>query len=292
METVTILRDLWHRRPLVGCVCLLALFCGFAVAYRISFPPKLESRHYAIGVATTRILIDTPSSQVVEVSPKGSDTLGTRAGLIASLMVDGTVKGAIARRAGVPPEQLDGVSESAAESSAAIGPPDPRASVLTTRVVTNTSGDQLPIIEVDAQAGDARAAARLAGAAVTGLRDYLDSKAALQRIRDAQRLQVTGLGAPQARDVVRGPGGLLALAAAIFVFLAGCATILVVTALARAWRAASDEEEDVQETAEPGNSRPTRAMATVRSSFDAEQADLAAGPSPPALVREGRWGGR
>jgi hypothetical protein len=208
----------------------------------VSFPPRLESRSYNVGIATSRIFIDTPSSQVVEVSPKGGDALGNRAGLIASLMVDGTVKAAIGRRAGLQPQQFDAISESAAEGSPADGSPKPRSTVLTTRVVTNTSGEQLPIIEIEAQAPYAPAAARLAQAAVTGLRDYLDTKAALQKIPNAKRLQVTGLGAPQARDVSRGPRKLFVLAAAIFCFLAGCAAIIIISRLASAWQAAEEED--------------------------------------------------
>ena len=247
METVTILRGLWRRRLLVAFALFLAIFAGTAVGYRISFPPKLESRSYKVGVATSRIFIDTPSSQVVEVAPKGGDTLGTRAGLIASLMVDGTIKATIARRAGLQPQQFDAVSASAAETSPAVGPPSPRSNVLTTSVVTNTAGDELPIIQIEAQAADAGTAARLASAAVIGLRDYLNSKAALQRIPDAKRLQVDGLGAPQARDVLRGPRRLFALVVAIFVFLGGCAAIIAFSTIAKAWRAVSEEDmaEDV-----------------------------------------------
>jgi len=272
METVTILRVLWHRRLLVAGVIVLALLAGTAVAYRISFPPKLDSRSYHVGVATSRVLIDTPSSQVVEVSPTGSDTLGARAGLIASLMVDGTVKAAIARRAGLRPDQFDGVSESAAETTPADAAPNPRSSVLTTRVVTNTTGDALPIIEIEAQAADAASAARLAGAAVTGLRDYLDTKAAQQRIPDAKRLQVGGLGAAQARDVVRGPRRLFALLATMFVFAAGCAAIVVTSSLARAWRVAS-EEEARDDLVEPESPR------TMRARSDERHGDVAADES-------------
>jgi hypothetical protein len=114
MELIMMLRDLWRRRILVGCAALLAVLAGTAVTYRISFPPKLESRKYEVGVATTRILVDTPSSQVVEVAPKGSDTLGVRANLLASLMVDGVVKTAIARRAGLRPDQLEGAGQDGA----------------------------------------------------------------------------------------------------------------------------------------------------------------------------------
>jgi hypothetical protein len=243
METVTILRRLWRRRLYVAGVFLLAALAGITVAYRISFPPSLQSRTYQVGIATSRIFIDTPSSQVVEVSPKGGDTLGTRAGLMASLMVDGTIKAAIARRAGLAPQQFDAISNSSAESSPAVAPPKARSRVLSTQVVTNTVGDELPIIQIEAQAGDATAAAKLAAAAVAGLRDYLNSKAALQRVPDAKRLRVDGLGAPQARDVTRGPRRLFALIAAIAVFAAGCAAIVGVSSLAGAWREASDEEQ-------------------------------------------------
>jgi capsular polysaccharide biosynthesis protein len=244
MDIVTILRDLWRRRLLVACVAALALLAGIAVAYRVSFPPKLESRKYEVGVATASIFLDTPSSQVVEVDPKGSDSLGTRANLIASLMVDGEVKDAIARRAGLPPGQLVALTDPDPEQTPTQAPESAKSNVLHTHVVTNTVGAQLPIIEITAQSHDAQSAARLANAAVTGLRDYLDSKAALQRVPDAKRLKISGLGAPQASDVVRGPGTVLALAAAILVLLAGCASILAATALARSWREASEEEQE------------------------------------------------
>src|SRR4051812_43174100 len=123
MDIVTILRDLWRRRLLVVGVYLVALLAGTAVVYKISFPPKLESRKYDVGVATARILVDTPSSQVVEVAPKGSDSLGVRANLLASLMVDGNVKSAIAHRAGLDPSKLVGVSDAAEEPAPVSAPP-------------------------------------------------------------------------------------------------------------------------------------------------------------------------
>jgi hypothetical protein len=267
MDTVTILRDLWRRRLLVVLVVLVAIPAGILVTHRLVFPFKLESRKYKVGVATARVLIDTPSSQVVEVAPKGSDTLGTRANLLASLMVDGVVKSAIAARAGLRPDELVGVSESAAESSPADSSPKPRANVLTTKVVENTAGDQLPIIEIEAQAANAQAAARLADAAVTGMRDYLDTKAALQQVPDAKRLQVSGLGSPQARDVVRGPRDLFAVAAAVLVFLLGCATILGFSALVSGWRAAAREEERSQ-------SEVNAPVSALRNGFDDDHPDL------------------
>jgi hypothetical protein len=241
MDTVTILRDLWRYRVLLAEVCVVALLVGFAVLFKVSFPPKLESRKYEVGVATTRILVDTPSSQVVEIAPKGTESLGVRANLLASLMVDGGVKRAIAERAGLRPSELVGISTSATDTPVE-RPRDPRASVLETRVVTDNDGSQLPIIEVKAQAADVAAAARLASASVSGLRDYLDSKAAAQRVADAERLQVSGLGVPQAEMATRGPKNIFAVLAVLFVFGAGCAGILALVALVRAWRASFAQE--------------------------------------------------
>jgi hypothetical protein len=178
----------------------------------------------------------------VEVSPKGSDSLGIRANLLASLMVDGVVKQAIARRAGLPTKELVGISEAATEPSPASKPPGRRDFVLTTRVLTNTGGDQLPIIEIEAQAPDRASAARLGSAAIEGLRDYLDSTAASQEVPDADRLKVTGLGAPQAEVSVRGPGPVVAIVVTIIVFAFGCALLLLALTVARKWRAASAME--------------------------------------------------
>ena len=154
MDTVTVLRDLWRHRILVVGVGVVALLAGFAVLYKL---PSLEPRGYQVGVADARILVDTPSSQVVEIAPKGSESLGVRANLLASLMVDGVVKAAIAERAGLRPDELVGISNSVSEPQAS-PPRNRRANVLTTSVATDNDGAQLPIIDIEAQSADVRTA--------------------------------------------------------------------------------------------------------------------------------------
>ena len=255
-------------------MCLLAALAGTALLYKISLPGKVESRKYHVGVAQARILLDTPSSQVVDVAAKGSDSLGVRANLIASLMVGGSVKSAIAERAGLAPEKLIGITELAEEPSPVAEKPKRDDFVLTTNVVTNTGGDQLPIIEVTAQAPSRAAAATLANAAVSGLRDYLDSTASQQHIGDGKRLQVTGLGKPTSTLEVKGPSNMIAIMLVIFLIVLGCAGILVVSAVNRGWRAATAREaEDVADgelLAEPGeedldepSEEPSRPMRVV-----------------------------
>jgi hypothetical protein len=242
VETVTILRELWRRRLLVALVALVAVFVGLALTYRLSLPP--ESRKYEVGIANSRVLVDTPSSQVVQVAPKGSETLGPRASLIATLMVEGEVKAAIARRAGLPPKRLVAVSQADIDTGSV--PPstldDPDVNLLTTQVFASPEGDQLPIVEIEAQTPTVAGAAKLASAAVDGLRDYLDSKAAAEDAQDRRRLMVAPLGEPQARLEVRGPSRVIAVGSALFILIGGCAAIVGASALARGWREAEANE--------------------------------------------------
>jgi hypothetical protein len=249
METaVTILRELWRRRVGVALFAVVAIAVGALVAFKPSLPP--ESRKYEVGMANARVLVDTPASQAVEVAPKGSETLGARASLLANLMTDGELRDAIAKRAGLDPSELVAVGPTAADPDTATPTPrhSARANLLTTRVLITDAGEQLPIIDVDAQATDAQAAAKLANAAVAGLQEYMDSKASVDGVSDTRRLRVRPLGAAQARTVARGPSSLLALVATIFVFCALCAALLLADELARGWRAASDIEDALRDS--------------------------------------------
>jgi hypothetical protein len=277
MEPVTILRELWRHRIVVALAALTSLLIGLAVAYTVSLPP--HSRTAEVGLASSRILVDTPDSQVIDVQPKGSGTLGIRAGVVANLMTEGDVKAAIARRAGLNPSQLRAGVKVEGELPPLLteASGDPDAHLVITSPATNPDGTPLPMVDIEAQAPAPEGAARLADAAVSGLNDYLDTKAAGEDVPDAERLQVTGLGAPAVREETRGPSRLVAAAVAIFVFLLGCAAILVTAPLARAWRAAvSAEKEQKADAAERRRALtgrlawPTRLVGRLRKAHDAD----------------------
>jgi hypothetical protein len=252
MDPATIRYELTRRRRLVGAVLVLAIVVGVLVTNNVSlFPPGLESRQETVGIASTRVLVDTPGSQVVNVNPKGSETLGERASLLASLMVEGEIKASIAKRAGLNPKDLLATTESTVESANA-APEDARAArvgtasadySLTTRVLINTDGAQLPLVEVEAEAPNTAAAAKLADAAVTGLSDALDRKATEEDTDSQDRLTVSPLGSPRIEEATRGPGLTLALAAAIAVFLAGCGAILLVASTSAERRTLAGEPD-------------------------------------------------
>jgi hypothetical protein len=307
--SITILRELWRHRLTVVLFALVAVSAGGIVAYRPSLPP--QSRGYHVGSGHLQILVDTPASQVVEIDPEGSDSLGSRAGLIASLMVEGEVKASIAKHAGLRPEQLVGVADTAIAPATVTDAQlrNPKAHVIQTSVVTNDEGAQLPIIGIETQAPDAKGAAMLANAAASGLKEYLDSRAARESVPDARRLQVRELGVAQARDVARGPGHVLAAVAAVMIFGALCGTLLLLIGLVRGWHDASKREQsgaddvDIPSPAavpQPSALAPYRVvaprlavappLAAPRGGADAapraEPQPLADAPGPPA---SGSW---
>jgi hypothetical protein len=248
MDTVMVLRELWRLRRYVAVVCVLALLTGAA----------LISREYTVGVATARILVDTPKSQVADVSPKGSGLVALQANLLATIMVDGTIKSAIAQRVGVKPNELVGVTTAATDPSASgsspvsgssgpSAPSGPDAYALTTQIMTDNAGNTLPIIQLSAQAPTAAAASRLGNAAISSLNDYVVSKAAAQRIPHSDRLNINALNSSPAATEVRGPSKLIGVVVVLLVILIGCAAILGIQALVRGWRAASalEKAEDV-----------------------------------------------
>ena len=247
MGIATIIYGLWSRRRLVACAGILAILAGCTLGYNIfSFPPK--SRHYEVGTATARVLVDTPSSQIVDVDPAGLDFVTSRANLLASVMVNGPIKTAIAQRVGLEPDQIYGIAESAQSPITSPTPPA-RGYVLTTTVLddtdlSNPAGNQLPIIDIATQAPNAASAVGLANAAVAGLQHYLASQATVEQIPVSRRIRVTSLGAAQGAESVRGPRSSVVFGIAIVTFIACCAIILLIPRLKRDWRDASTGEAD------------------------------------------------
>jgi hypothetical protein len=250
MDLVNILIALRRRRGLVIASAVIAIALGVAVTLRV-FPPAPESSKKVQGSAVARVLLDTPATVITHINPRGSEFLGPRANLLANVMVEGPVKASIARRAKVPLKQLYAYAESSATADADAPIPDDRPYVLLTRVLNDDAGGQLPIIEIETEAPGAKPAAGLANAAVTGLKSYLDAKAATESVPPERRLLVRPLGPAQASEVVLGKNLMAGLAAAIFTFLALCAAILGISALSSGLRRAAVGEPSGLGTAPP-----------------------------------------
>jgi hypothetical protein len=238
------------------------------LAFKPSFPP--QSKSYSVGTATASVLVDTPKSQVIEVAPKGSDTLGSRANVLANLMVDGEIKSSIAQQMGLPARRLVATTQSGGITD----PPPPLTRdsyAMSTSVAMTSDMVELPIIRVQTQAPDVGQAIKLANAAITGLSEYLDSKASVETVSNAHRLRVRALGTAQGQTSVKGPRLPMAVATGLMVFVFGCALILALTALASGWRAADAREREELAAEREGTSIPAGAADPERS----EQEDAA-----------------
>jgi hypothetical protein len=245
LQSVTILRTLWRRRLAVGGVLVVSVTIGWLLAFQPSFPPK--ARSYSVGTATASVLVDTPKSQVVEVAPQGSDTLGSRANVLANLMIDGEIKTAIAQHVGLRPNRIVATTLSGGVTD----PPPPltaRSYAMSTSVAMTSDMVELPIIRVQTQAPNVGDAIKLANAAVAGLSEYLDAKAVNETVADRRRLRVRPLGTAQGQVAVKGPRPVTGIGIGLVLFLAGCGTILALSALIRGWRAAAALERRSPET--------------------------------------------
>lgn len=242
MQFIVILRDLWRRRLLVVAGGLLALAIGVLLAFHYTPPLKLQSRAYSVGIASTTALLDTPSSQVVDLGDQTdaaanqAGTLPGRAALIASVLTTSPLKDEIAKQAGIDPRTLI-AGAPAPGSTLPIAPigslsiNDRRASLLT---VTATEG--LPMLAVDVTAPDEQTAARLSNGAIKVLQQHLDTLATAGGVPVNRRLVVKQLGAAREATSKRGPSRKIAAIVSILLFGMVCGSIIAFGWFAKRWR--------------------------------------------------------
>jgi hypothetical protein len=256
-------------RLLVVLAAIVAVLLGGMTAFKPGMPPK--TRSYTVGVASARALVDTPSSQVVNLGLRQDATaalLPSRAILLANLLASTPFKQETAKRAGVPSNRLIALADTATDSGPSVENPlatgatvkqsDPKANVLTAH-----TDPSLPLITVNVQAPDPAVASRIANSAIAVLGEQLSSLAASQQVPAKKRLVVKPLGTAQVGTERRGPSPMIALVAIPLIFLVLCALIVPIVRIVRQFAAgptdvAPDDEpwpewddEDADEVEQP-----------------------------------------
>jgi hypothetical protein len=273
MEVITILRQLWARRFVVLALFLLSCAIGISLSFHIG---GLGSKQYKVGMAMTRILVDTPDSEVIDVSPYGIDDIGGRAQILANLMTSPAVTALIAHNAGITPDQLAAVTPPISgpavpsQMSQAISKSTNPANAYSLTLYTSA----LPIIQVESQAPTAAGAARLANAAFTGLHQYLTRVAATENVPEKRHLVVSTLGDAQSATVTTGTGKIMGVLVGFVVFIVLCVLLLVIEGLIRGWRIASADRRHEE-------------MAAMEASMDAHIAAGLESARHPAGVGAG-----
>lgn len=225
MELVPILRRIWRRRAALAAGLVIAIAAAIAVG---PGPPARSA------VASARVVLFTPDSQLLNADPAGAESLQWRAALLAHRLATNPVRDRIAEAAGVPPDRLvviDPVLERPAApttlpiaaSEAAAMRPEPYA-------VTVRYDEHLPIVSVEVHAPDRDAAERVAKAA----QDQLVSESVAGDGTTTQGYDVAPMGPPAAaRDEVKAAPPTKALAALFGVFGLWCGALAVAARLRR-----------------------------------------------------------
>jgi hypothetical protein len=231
MELLPILRLVWRRR--------LAFAIGLCAAVAVFVALKgTKPARSATVVAWTRVALDTPKSQLVEVSPAGADTLAWRASLGSALMSSGTSTQQVARRLGVAADQVavvdpaftvplvtTAMAQQAAAAARTVAP-----YVLTFSAANNS----LPLISVVASGPDRAGSVRLAQAGVAVLESQASqggsfrSQIATNAGEHSRQAFVVEQVAPMRVTVLtKSKLRLKAIGASLFVLLVTCVAVLL-----------------------------------------------------------------
>jgi hypothetical protein len=210
------LRELWRFRLGLAASITLALFAALWSIGQVGlFPPSVTSRKLEIAAASTRVLVDTPKSAILDLYVSTYDYIARRAHVPAEvLQVASPVTPDFPR-----PLASDGEKHS---SDILKSPDQYRLSVQVNPTV--------PVVDVYAEAPTAEAAQQLANGAVDGMKDYLADLGASQSIPPYEQVHLQQLG--RAKGAVIDPGIRTKVALLTF-FLVFAASSVAVLALAR-----------------------------------------------------------
>ena len=249
------LRELFSLHRSVVICLVIAPLAALNTVYRL--PSFAAARGRRWRSATAEVLVDTRMSAVHDLRQGSSEfeKMTNRAVLIGNVMASPpraplhqrALRRAAERIRVQPPLTLDfprplsGFGE------------DPKTADLlrsTDQYRLNIQANPtVPILQVYAQAPNAKAAATLANAAVDGLQDYLDETAKAQSTPPEDVVRVTSLG--RAKGVVINPGIRIQLALAVFIVVFGltAATAVLISRVRQGWREADALEEAFEASA-------------------------------------------
>ena len=220
MEFAAILRLLLRHRILSGLGVVLAVVVAVLA---------VRGETTVTGLASMRVVVETPRSQLVDAAPPGSAAIQVRSELLGDLVATTPVMAQIAKGAGIPPSELTVVDPTLNQPVVATPLPTAAAQAAAGQVqpyvvTVNVPDDTLPIVELDGTAPDAGKATRLVQAAAAALKTV----AAPAGSKAATTLTVRVVTAPRTKNIVKAPRHMVAVIAALLTFVLWCAGIVLV----------------------------------------------------------------
>jgi len=242
------LRELSRRRLLLALGAFLAVLAAVFSVYR---PDgfALKSRSLQYSSASTQALVDASSSVLGNLS-QSSEQLSTRATVYANFMASPAVIDLIGQQVGLSGAQIYAAGPVNANEPRVVQ--EPTALKRNVEITGETipyrlnfeSQANVPTIDIDAQAPTTNQAVALANAAVVGLRRYVTSLEAEDRVPSASRIAIRQLGAANGAVVDSGISKQLAVMVFVAVFLLWCALVLVAVRFRAIWRDSAGLQQD------------------------------------------------
>ena len=203
MELLAFLR--WLRRHPI------AVALGVVIAAAAAFM-SVQGPSRTFAIASQRLVLDTPKSQLLNADPAGADTLTWRAAVLSEMTATRPLEDRIARDMGVPSRSLGVMSmnltDPAVESALTTAAQEAEAEAGERYLVAVSFDERFPLITVATRAPDRQAAARLATVTTAAL----SAAASAPRGTVApQGLVVESIGRPRTKTVVDGPRRLAAI---------------------------------------------------------------------------------
>jgi hypothetical protein len=265
MELARTLKILSQRRRLVALGALIAVIAALFSVYRVGLaPPSLESRTNVFATASTQILVDTPESAFADLA-SNLEPLEARASVFARFLASPAAVALIARKAKLPVDAVE--AQGPFDINLPVFQQEPTAEQRSSQIIGEAAlyrlrfnnNPDLPIISVFAQAPTQKEAARLATAAPSALREYIDQLQARQQTPPARQVEIRRLGDATGGVVNEGANIQIATLVFLAVMVGWCMLLIPAQTLARGWR-----EVDVDGQRSNGRAAGNGSARTVR----------------------------
>jgi hypothetical protein len=249
------LRKLWRLKLGVAVSIALALFAAVWSVQKISLsPPGLSPRSLEMATASTHVLVDTPTSAMVDLRQDtySVEGLKNRVVVLGNVIASSQVQARIAQRAHVPMGRLR--IQAPLTSQQPAPPVDSENARHTGDILKSTdqyridlkANPTVPMLDIYAQTPTAESAAALANAAVDELNTYLRDLVARQHTPLEDQIRPVQLG--RATGVVI--NGSVRWQAAFLTFLLtfgiSCATVTFLARVRAGWREAALSERTAE----------------------------------------------
>jgi hypothetical protein len=239
---------LWRLRRGEAIALVFSILATTWTLYDVQLSPfSLRTRTMAMATASTKLVVDTPGSTMLDLRAATNNflSLRDRAILLGNLIASSSVRNDIGRRVGIS----GGLLEVAAPRT----PEQPRTVVgnvadkKTTDILRSNDQYRLsiqasptvPMLDIYAEAPDAKTSSALANAADDSVHQYLDDLARKDGTPPRDQIRLRQLGRADGAVINGGVSPRAGLLAFILTFAAGCGTVVFFHRVRRDWHVAA-----------------------------------------------------